>query len=168
MVKSLISTSHHLCAMAITTCSTDNISILPSSNNENAEPSHLIQAPSTEITDVGNGNVTPQQDEEDPTIPRADGGKDAWLFLAGCFMFEGIVWGKYLPAFPFPAFPPLPLTALKCRFPLLLRCIPNLLHLSPALLDPPQRYSYNRHLRHGNHVLILPLRYVPSRNLSAA
>ncbi|TAQ87516.1 hypothetical protein B7494_g4177 [Chlorociboria aeruginascens] len=29
-------------------------------------------------------------------LPRADGGKDAWLFLAGCFVLEGIVWG-----FPF-------------------------------------------------------------------
>ncbi|KAH8684455.1 major facilitator superfamily domain-containing protein, partial [Tricladium varicosporioides] len=27
---------------------------------------------------------------------RADGGKDAWLFLAGCFIFEALVWG-----FPF-------------------------------------------------------------------
>ena len=30
------------------------------------------------------------------TLPRADGGKDAWLALAGCFILEGLVWG-----FPF-------------------------------------------------------------------
>jgi len=24
--------------------------------------------------------------------PRADGGKDAWLFLAGCFAVEMLVW----------------------------------------------------------------------------
>lgn len=26
-------------------------------------------------------------------IPRADGGRDAWLFLAACFLFEAFVWG---------------------------------------------------------------------------
>lgn len=29
-------------------------------------------------------------------IPRADGGRDAWLFLAACFVFEALIWG-----FPF-------------------------------------------------------------------
>ena len=27
-------------------------------------------------------------------VPRADGGKHAWLFLAGCFVFEALIWGK--------------------------------------------------------------------------
>ena len=27
------------------------------------------------------------------SLPEADGGKEAWLFLAGCFMVEAIVWG---------------------------------------------------------------------------
>ena len=26
-------------------------------------------------------------------LPPADGGKDAWLFLAGAFMLEALVWG---------------------------------------------------------------------------
>lgn len=26
-------------------------------------------------------------------LPRVDGGKDAWLFLAGCFCIEALVWG---------------------------------------------------------------------------
>ncbi|KAJ9296497.1 hypothetical protein DTO271G3_5195 [Paecilomyces variotii] len=26
-------------------------------------------------------------------LPRADGGKDAWLFLAACFMIEALIWG---------------------------------------------------------------------------
>lgn len=42
-------------------------------------------------------------DMENPTefidihskIPRADGGKHAWLFLAGCFVFEALIWGKH-------------------------------------------------------------------------
>lgn len=27
-------------------------------------------------------------------VPPADGGKGAWMFLAGCFVFEALVWGK--------------------------------------------------------------------------
>lgn len=33
-------------------------------------------------------------DEEEMNVPRADGGKDAWLFLAGCFLFEALIWGE--------------------------------------------------------------------------
>lgn len=32
------------------------------------------------------------------TLPRADGGKDAWLVLAGCFVLEALVWGYVLDA----------------------------------------------------------------------
>lgn len=27
------------------------------------------------------------------SLPHADGGKDAWLFLAACFVVEALVWG---------------------------------------------------------------------------
>jgi len=27
-------------------------------------------------------------------VPRVDGGKHAWLFLAGCFVFEALIWGE--------------------------------------------------------------------------
>ena len=27
-------------------------------------------------------------------VPPADHGKAAWLFLAGCFLAEGLIWGK--------------------------------------------------------------------------
>ena len=27
------------------------------------------------------------------SLPRVDGGKQAYLFLAACFMLEGLVWG---------------------------------------------------------------------------
>ncbi|KAK3391888.1 major facilitator superfamily domain-containing protein [Sordaria brevicollis] len=30
---------------------------------------------------------------EFPQLPPVDGGKDAWLFLAACFVVEGLVWG---------------------------------------------------------------------------
>lgn len=28
------------------------------------------------------------------SVPRPDGGKHAWLFLAGCFVFEALIWGE--------------------------------------------------------------------------
>ena len=28
------------------------------------------------------------------SLPRADGGKEAWLFLGGCFFIEALTWGK--------------------------------------------------------------------------
>lgn len=30
------------------------------------------------------------------SLRRADGGKDAWLFLAGCFTLEALIWGTSL------------------------------------------------------------------------
>ena len=31
---------------------------------------------------------------EHVTPPKADGGKEAWLFLAGCFCIEALTWGE--------------------------------------------------------------------------
>lgn len=33
-------------------------------------------------------------DNTDGNVSRADGGRDAWLFLAACFLFEALIWGK--------------------------------------------------------------------------
>lgn len=44
--------------------------------------------------------ISPERHAEDGTghemasLPPVDGGKDAWLFLAACFMIEGLVWGE--------------------------------------------------------------------------
>jgi hypothetical protein len=40
------------------------------------------------------------------TLSRVDGGREAWLVLASCFVLEAMVWGKYLtiqkpPIIPF-------------------------------------------------------------------
>lgn len=32
--------------------------------------------------------------QEMPSLPAVDGGKDAYLFLAACFMIEALVWGE--------------------------------------------------------------------------
>lgn len=29
------------------------------------------------------------------SLPRADGGKDAWLYLVSCFFVEALIWGKF-------------------------------------------------------------------------
>lgn len=34
--------------------------------------------------------------EQDQQLPPMDGGKDAWLFLAACFMIEALIWGTPL------------------------------------------------------------------------
>ena len=33
-----------------------------------------------------------QREAEQALLPRADGGRRAWLFLAGCFMFKALIW----------------------------------------------------------------------------
>jgi hypothetical protein len=33
-------------------------------------------------------------DQPEFSLPRPDEGKDAWLFLAACFVVEALVWGK--------------------------------------------------------------------------
>lgn len=40
--------------------------------------------------DSVNSNINQQ-------LPPADGGADAWLFLAACFMIEALVWGMTTP-----------------------------------------------------------------------
>lgn len=46
-----------------------------------------------ELRDAGDTQVDGPQREF--SLPRADGGKDAWLFLAGCFFVEALVWGVF-------------------------------------------------------------------------
>lgn len=41
----------------------------------------------------GNNPVPPVQGEQTGTARKADGGKDAWLFLAACTVVEALVWG---------------------------------------------------------------------------
>jgi hypothetical protein len=41
------------------------------------------------------------EDLPTPTLPHADGGKDAWLVLTGCFVLEALVWGYGIDTFLF-------------------------------------------------------------------
>jgi hypothetical protein len=48
--------------------------------------------------DLENANqVRPGSTESSQStkVSRADGGRDAWLFLAACFVFEALVWGEW-------------------------------------------------------------------------
>jgi hypothetical protein len=46
--------------------------------------------------EVGRDDVEAQQENPDQgcPLPPADTGKDAWLFLAACFVMEAMVWGE--------------------------------------------------------------------------
>ncbi|MAD85109.1 MAG: hypothetical protein CL912_19285 [Deltaproteobacteria bacterium] len=33
--------------------------------------------------------------DEDTILPPVDGGRQAWAFMIGAFMIEGLMWGKY-------------------------------------------------------------------------
>ena len=32
--------------------------------------------------------------DKDVTLPSVDGGRQAWAFMLGAFMIEGLMWGK--------------------------------------------------------------------------
>lgn len=36
------------------------------------------------------------ESQKPSSLPPVDGGKDAWLFLAGCFTIEMLLWGTIL------------------------------------------------------------------------
>ena len=36
-----------------------------------------------------------EYEHEQVALPRADGGREAWLFLAGSFMMEALIWGEF-------------------------------------------------------------------------
>ncbi len=42
-----------------------------------------------------NINLVPSN-HDDSSLPPIDGGKEAWLFLAACFVVEALVWGEAL------------------------------------------------------------------------
>lgn len=47
-----------------------------------------------------NGSSETQTSSEEASLPRVDGGKDAWSFLAACWFVEAMTFGEILP---FPA-----------------------------------------------------------------
>ena len=41
----------------------------------------------------GTGTEEPAEGQQEFSLRQADGGKDAWLFLAAAFFVEALVWG---------------------------------------------------------------------------
>lgn len=50
----------------------------------------------TDVELLPQGAETPTRSEEGHSLPPTDGGKDAWLLLASCFMLEAMIWGALL------------------------------------------------------------------------
>ena len=59
-----------------------------------------MNVPEDEASSNGHSSVARQSSDleklEGDGLPRVDGGLHCWLFLAGCFMVEALVWGMYI------------------------------------------------------------------------
>lgn len=56
-----------------------------------------IELTTIEAATESQNNLVPERKQPSSNrLPPADEGKDAWLFLAACFVIEALVWG-----FPF-------------------------------------------------------------------
>lgn len=64
---------------------------LPNLPNTSAREAETAPLPHDSTGVVG------QTQEPVFSLPPADGGVRAWLFLAGCFFIEALVWGKNQP-----------------------------------------------------------------------
>lgn len=53
----------------------------------------MSRTSSNELTDFEDGTWA-EAGHDPQSLPRVDGGKQAWLFLSACFMIEALVWGK--------------------------------------------------------------------------
>jgi hypothetical protein len=63
---------------------------LPSMDTENIELATLSANAAGRSHDLIEQNFEPVEESDRP-LPRADGGKDAWLFLTACFIVEALV-----------------------------------------------------------------------------
>lgn len=46
---------------------------------------------------ANNGSSETQASSEEASLPRVDGGKDAWSFLAACWFVEAMTFGEFSP-----------------------------------------------------------------------
>ena len=86
------------------------------------EPEHKIDGVPTPIIQPMHVDC---EDLQTRALPRADGGKDAWLVLAGCFVLEVLVWGYASRTVPLRQSKKYKLIAIQ--LPILLRRFPKLL-----------------------------------------
>lgn len=55
----------------------------------------------TAATESTSSRTELHRDRPEFSLPRADGGKDAWLVLMSCFILEALVWGKLSTKTPY-------------------------------------------------------------------
>jgi len=134
------------------------------------EPSTSGQIPLALSQDQGTSDSTSRPDTVRSAIAPADHGKAAWLFLAGCFLTEGLIWGKYLHSKLTSEFryweycwmcgkrKTKSMEILYCvplmqehshRLSILLRCLPAILLHPPTLLHSPAQYRRRRYHYNG-------------------
>jgi hypothetical protein len=55
-----------------------------------------VATPDGDVEDVWRnaGTEAGVGEREQANLPKADSGKEAWLFLCGCFVIEALVWGR--------------------------------------------------------------------------
>lgn len=63
-----------------------------SSPTGNATADHEFELTARNVT--SDRHIQPDEIEQ-TNLPKADGGKDAYLFLCGCFMAEAMCWGEW-------------------------------------------------------------------------
>ena len=66
---------------------------LPLASHSASEQRLGTATPEEEALDVGAQPVDGAHEFD--SLPPADGGKQAWLFLTACFLVEALIWGEY-------------------------------------------------------------------------
>ena len=65
-------------------------------NQENGNSASKPDHRSYGATDPRKSGPDTADDDYESKLPPTDRGWSAWLFLAGCFWLEGLVWGKLI------------------------------------------------------------------------
>ena len=66
------------------------------SNHENGTTASKPHHQSYGATDSRKSGPDTADTDDESKLPPTDRGWSAWLFLAGCFWLEGLVWGKFI------------------------------------------------------------------------
>jgi hypothetical protein len=63
--------------------------------NEQPNQGASIEAAAIELEQQNHDNQSSER--EQPILAPADGGHQAWLLLAGCFVINVLIWGEHIP-----------------------------------------------------------------------
>ena len=61
---------------------------------QNAGTDSLTEGLTNDPRSIEDNGDRVSSNPNDSSLPAVDGGRDAWLFLAACFVVEALVWGK--------------------------------------------------------------------------